>query len=75
MDWVQICIQALFVGLNGYLVLRMTSHLDKMDAKIELSHERHNVTDRVVSTWTDAPYDSEQVANGNQPYPVMRGRA
>lgn len=80
-DWITIVRDGIGLGLMGYLIHRLTSHIDKSDARNEKMveemlhiHERIDVNDRVTSSFTKAPYNSAQVAKGLQPYPVVHER-
>jgi len=70
-DWVQLTSNALFLGMNAFLIQRLTRHLDKMEAKLVLSEQRHNVKDRILSAVIGVPFSSEAIANNTQPYPQM----
>lgn len=74
-DWIQLTSNALFLGMNAFLVQRLTNHLDKMTERLEVTEQRHDVNDRILSSVIGQEYSSEGIAKNNQPFPrVLRHR-
>lgn len=77
MNWTEVVqsgFTAAMLGLNAWLVMRLTSFIDSASEEIKHSHERHDVTDRIVSSGlTKHPYHSGLIAKGHQAFPDIKG--
>ena len=73
-DWVQVASNGLFLGMNSYLIVRLTTHMDKLTDKVVLHEKRHEISDRIGSKFYGVDYSSEAIAKNLQPFPMVHTR-
>ncbi len=62
---------SVIAALLGFFLKRMDTILEKHNENIIHSHDRHDVTDRIVSTLIKKPYDSSHIVRQGSPFPEI----
>jgi hypothetical protein len=60
---------SIIIGILGFIAQKLDKNLTEIHSNLSLAHERHDVSDVMISHIIKESYNSKAIANGQEKWP------